>query len=132
MCPAQISDQETNATLPVPTPQKELPAPEKPTGSGARKWIVVLVILLAVAAAVWKIRKNTQEQVTQGERLAAAADRPLPVQTIAVQQKTMPIYLTALGTVTAYNTVTLKSRVDGQLIRVNVQEGQAVRQGQLL
>ncbi len=44
------------------------------------------------------------------------ADRPTPVQTTVVQQKTMPIYLTALGTVTAYNTVTIKSRVDGQLI----------------
>ena len=44
----------------------------------------------------------------------------------------MPIYLTALGTVTAYNTVTIKSRVDGQLLRVLVREGQAVRQGQLL
>ena len=39
----------------------------------------------------------------------------------------MPIYLTALGTVTAYNTVTIKTRVDGQLIQVPVREGQAVR-----
>jgi len=132
MSSAQISEQETNAALPAPKPQIELPAPEKPKGSGARKWIVVLVILLAVAAAVWKIRKNTQEQVTQGERMAAMADRPTPVQTIAVQQKTMPIYLTALGTVTAYNTVTIKTRVDGQLMQVNVQEGQAVKQGDLL
>ena len=44
----------------------------------------------------------------------------------------MPIYLTALGTVTAYNTVTVKSRVDGQLLSVNVKEGQQVRMGQLI
>src|SRR5260370_16600095 len=44
----------------------------------------------------------------------------------------MPIFLTALGTVTAYNTVTIKSRVDGQLMEVPVREGQAVRQGQML
>ena len=50
----------------------------------------------------------------------------------AVQQKTVPVFLTALGTVTAYNTVTLHSRVDGQLLQVNFQEGQAVRKGQLL
>lgn len=132
MSSAQISEQETNTALPAPKPQIALPEPEKPKGSGFRKWIVVLVIALAVGAAVWKIRKNSQEQVTQGQKMAAMLDRPTPVQVVAVQQKTMPIYLTELGTVTAYNTVTIKSRVDGQLIRVNVTEGQAVHQGQLL
>jgi len=132
MSSAQISEQETNAALPAPKPQISLPEPEKPKGSGFRKWIVVLVIALAVGAAVWKIRKNSQEQVTQGQKMAAMLDRPTPVQVVAVQQKTMPIYLTELGTVTAYNTVTIKSRVDGQLIRVNVTEGQTVHQGQLL
>src|SRR5579871_3432082 len=132
MSSAQISEQETNAALPAPKPQILLPEPEKPKGSGFRKWIVVLVIALAVGAVVWKIRKNSQEQVTQGQRMAAMLDRPTPVQVVAVQQKTMPIYLTELGTVTAYNTVTIKSRVDGQLIRVNVTEGQTVHQGQLL
>lgn len=132
MSSAQISEQETNAALPAPKPQISLPEPEKPKGSGFRKWIVVLVIALAVGAAVWKIRKNSQETVTQGQKMAAMMDRPTPVQVVAVQQKTMPIYLTELGTVTAYNTVTIKSRVDGQLIRVNVTEGQTVHQGQLL
>ncbi len=132
MSSAQISEQETNAALPAPKPQISLPEPEKPKGSGFRKWIVVLVIALAVGAAVWKIRQNSQEQVTQGQKMAAALDRPTPVQVAAVQQKTMPIYLTELGTVTAYNTVTIKSRVDGQLVSVPVREGQVVREGQLL
>ena len=109
-----------------------LPAPESPKGGAVRKLIVVLVILLAVGAAVWKIRKNTAEQAVMSQRLQAAADRPVPVQTSVVQQKTMPIYLTQLGTVTAYNTVTIKSRVDGQLMSVNVREGQAVRKGEML
>ena len=81
---------------------------------------------------MWKIRKNASEQTTQGSRQAAAADRPIPVTVQSVEQKTMPIYLTELGTVTAYNTVTIKTRVDGQLIEVPVREGQRVTKGQLL
>ena len=49
---------------------------------------------------------RTEDSVQQ--IMAAQADRPTPVQVSAVQQKTMPIFLTALGTVTAYNTVTIK------------------------
>ena len=44
----------------------------------------------------------------------------------------MPVYLTGLGSVTAYNTVSVKSRVDGQLIQVNFREGQQVNKGELL
>jgi multidrug efflux system membrane fusion protein len=132
MSSAQVSEQEPQAKLPAPEPQAALPAPEEPQGSGARKWIVALVILLVVGAAVWKIHSNTVATNQAAAKMAAAGDRPVPVQVVPVQQRTMPIYLTALGTVTAYNTVTIKTRVDGQLINVAVREGQAVKQGQLL
>lgn len=132
MSSAPISEHETKPALPAAKPVPSLPEPERPEGSGFRKWITFLVIALVVGAAVWKIRKNTEEQTSQGQKMSGMFDRPTPVQTVNVQQKTMPIYLTALGTVTAYNTVTIKSRVDGQLIHVNVREGQRVRQGELL
>jgi multidrug efflux system membrane fusion protein len=132
MSSAPISEQESRIAPSSENPRIALPEPEKPKGSGFRKWIILLLIALVVGAAIWKIRKNTEEQTTQGQKMAAMLDRPTPVQTAAVQQRTMPIYLTQLGTVTAYNTVTIKSRVDGQLIRVNVREGQVVKQGQLL
>jgi len=132
MSSASIKEQEPQIALPSAEPAKALPSPESPKGGAVRKLIVVLVILLAVGAAVWKIRKNTEEQELQGQKMQAAADRPVPVQTSLVQQKTMPIFLTQLGTVTAYNTVTIKSRVDGQLMSVNVREGQRVRKGELL
>jgi multidrug efflux system membrane fusion protein len=132
MSSAPISEHETKPALPPAKPLSSRLEPEKPQRSGFRKWIILLVIALVIGAAIWKIRKNTAEQAVQGQRMSAMLDRPVPVQTVHVQQKTMPIYLTALGTVTAYNTVTIKSRVDGQLIRVNVREGQRVRQGELL
>jgi multidrug efflux system membrane fusion protein len=47
-------------------------------------------------------------------------------------QRDMPVYLTGLGSVTAYNTVSLKSRVDGQIVQINFKEGQHVNQGELL
>ncbi len=128
----ELSGQEQNAALPAPEPHKSLPAPKKPANASARKWIVLLVICLAIAAVVWVIHRNREKQTSQSQKMEAAANRPIPVQTQPVQQRTMPIYLMALGTVTAYNTVTIKPRVDGQLLQVNFREGQAVRKGQLL
>lgn len=119
--------------LPPPEPRRSLPEPEGHKGSAIRTVIVVLVLVVAVSAAVWKIHHDSViESQTDAALAAAAADRPTPVQVSPAVLKTMPIYLTELGTVTAYNTVTIKSRVDGQLMQVNVREGQAVRQGQLL
>jgi multidrug efflux system membrane fusion protein len=56
----------------------------------------------------------------------------MPVTVTAVQVRDMPYYLTGLGSVTAFYTVSLKSRVDGELIQVNFKEGQDVKQGDLL
>jgi multidrug efflux system membrane fusion protein len=137
MLSAQINEQDSNVEQRPAQAAKLKEAsssfePEGPKGSAARKWIVLAVILAVVGAAVWKIRRNAKEQDSVQQIMAAQADRPTPVQVSAVQQKTMPIFLTALGTVTAYNTVTIKSRVDGQLMGVPVREGQAVQQGQVL
>lgn len=57
---------------------------------------------------------------------------PVPVKAGAVQQRDLPVYLKAIGTVVPLNTVTVRSRVDGQLLRVAFEEGQEVKKGQLL
>ncbi|MEO6806752.1 MAG: efflux RND transporter periplasmic adaptor subunit [Edaphobacter sp.] len=136
MLSTPMSEQEPPAAKPAVESQRNSsphrPSSEEPKGSAARKWIVLLVIVAAVGAAVWKIQNNAKQQDSLQQIMAAQADRPTVVQVAAVQQKTMPIFLTALGTVTAYNTVTIKSRVDGQLMQVPVREGQAVKQGQVL
>ena len=127
-----MGEREPHAALPAPEQPKLLPAPPPSSGGAWRKILLVLVLLAIVGGVVWKIRNNTKEQATTNNKMAAAADRPIPVQTAPVVQKTMPIYLTALGTVTAYNSVTIKTRVDGQLMTVNVREGQSVHKGQVL
>ena len=101
-------------------------------GSIARKVGLVVVVAAAAGFAYWKIQGNQQEIADTATKTTQQANRAIPVTTAPVVSKTMPIFLTELGTVTAYNTVTVKSRVDGQLLSVNVQEGQHVKQGQVL
>ncbi|MFQ8102234.1 MdtA/MuxA family multidrug efflux RND transporter periplasmic adaptor subunit, partial [Klebsiella pneumoniae] len=55
-----------------------------------------------------------------------------PVQAATATEEAVPRYLTGLGTVTAANTVTVRSRVDGQLLSLHFQEGQQVKAGDLL
>ena len=61
-----------------------------------------------------------------------AAGRPVPVAVAVARKGDMAVHLTGLGTVTALNSVTVKSRVDGQLVRIAFTEGQMVREGDLL
>ena len=63
---------------------------------------------------------------------ANPAGRPVPVVVTQAHPGDMAVQLTGLGTVTALNSVLVKSRVDGQLVRVRFVEGQMVRQGDLL
>src|ERR1700726_3913440 len=56
----------------------------------------------------------------------------MPVTVTSVQVENVPYYLTGLGSVTAFYTVSLKSRVDGELVQVNFKEGQNVKKGDLL
>src|ERR1700693_5008058 len=56
----------------------------------------------------------------------------VPVSVATTERRDMPYYLTGLGSVTAYYTVSVKSRVDGQLMQVNFKEGQQVKSGDLL
>jgi multidrug efflux system membrane fusion protein len=68
----------------------------------------------------------------KSKQALAATTRAVPVAVASAIEQDMPVYLTGLGSVTAYNTVSVKSRVDGQLIQVNFREGQQVNKGDLL
>lgn len=59
-------------------------------------------------------------------------NRATPVGVATAQSRDVPVILSGLGTITPYNTVTVRSRVDGQLVKVNFREGQIVKSGDLL
>jgi multidrug efflux system membrane fusion protein len=66
------------------------------------------------------------------QQARAAAPRAVSVAIAPVQKQDLPVYLVGLGSVTAFNTANIKSRVDGQIMQVNFKEGQTVKQGELL
>ncbi len=93
-----------------------------------RRWFWLPVLAVLGGGGYWLLgtsgttTKQAVRPVTQG----------VPVTAVAVQQGDMPVRLTGLGSVTAFNTVTVKSRVDGQLLKVAFEEGHFVHQGDLL
>jgi multidrug efflux system membrane fusion protein len=109
-----------------------LQQPPARKGPGLR--IVVYLVLVAVLVAiVWKIHQNQKlNAANNASQAAALMGRPVPVQVAAAAERPMPIFLTALGTVTPYMSVTVKARVSGQLEPVKFTEGQQVRQGQTI
>ena len=107
---------------------------EPPTRKGP--WIRIIVFLVLaglVGFVVWRIYDNNkQSQATSQRQAAALLNRPVPVQVVPVVEQPMPIFLTALGTVTPNMSVTVKARVSGQLLPVKFTEGQEVRAGQTI
>lgn len=66
------------------------------------------------------------------QKAQAASPHAVSVAIAQVQKQDAPVYLVGLGSVTAFYTANIKSRVDGQIMRVNFQEGQVVKEGDLL
>lgn len=98
--------------------------------SGAGLW-VWLIVLCAVGVAGYFLVTRLLHPADANAG-AKAGDRATPVVAVPARTGDMNIYLTGLGTVTPLNTVTIRSRVDGQIVKVNYVEGQFVKQGDLL
>lgn len=113
-------------------------------GSYKSRWVIVIVVVIAAIAAFWfwQGRNDSQsaapgatkqaQQSPAGGRRGMRADPLAPVQAATAVEQAVPRYLTGLGTITAANTVTVRSRVDGQLMALHFQEGQQVKAGDLL
>jgi membrane fusion protein, multidrug efflux system len=112
--------------------QRETIGPQKPR----RRWIpwVLVAAFACVAVLGWRAaaRRQQEAQAIRAAQARAAALRPIPVAVGQTETQNFPVYLTGLGSVTAYNTVTIQPRVAGQIMKLFFQEGQYVNAGQVL
>ena len=99
---------------------------ENPTTPKSRWWIWLIVGAAIVAGGWWWQRGGSDPAAKAG---GDAASRPVMVTTAAAHQGDIGIYLNALGTVTPVYTVTVTSRVQGEITQVYYHEGQMVRKG---
>jgi multidrug efflux system membrane fusion protein len=88
----------------------------------------VLVLSLAAIVAIWRLSPGTEVPVAAAQ--TAAPGVPVTAGTVAAQD--VPVFLNGIGTVQAYNMVAIKSRVDGQIVKVDFKEGQDVKEGEPL
>jgi multidrug efflux system membrane fusion protein len=125
----------------------------KPVGSNRadappakNRWWIWLLVLGVLAIGFWYYRGSHSK--AEAENSSANSNNPagggksrsgagggspvVPVVVATAQHGDLPVYFTGLGTVTAFNTVTVHTRVDGQLISVAFKEGQFVHQGDVL
>jgi membrane fusion protein, multidrug efflux system len=107
------------------------------------KWILILVVVAAVLGGGYyyyragETATGTAEGRGRGGResrraMSGVGTDPIPVVVGTVGQGDVPLYLSGLGTVQAFNTVSIKSRVDGQLMKILFKEGQDVKTGDVL
>ncbi len=93
---------------------------------------IILVLALVVLLIIWKRHGHAATQPAAGGRRGGAGLGPVMVSTTKAQQGSIGIYVNALGVVTPLNTVSVSSRVQGQITAVNFQEGQMVQAGDSL
>jgi multidrug efflux system membrane fusion protein len=134
----ELSDPE-RTSVPLRSSASDAPR-SRSTGSRVRIWLVIAVLAIA---GFWYYR-SSHSKTSQNPAAAGAPGQPrpggpsgpgnfsVPVVVAATTKGDLPVYLNGLGTVTPLNTVTIRSRVDGQLINVAFKEGQFVKAGDLL
>ena len=134
------------ATTPVtPQPVPGEHAPGRPGSSGPGKsrkrlliWVVLLLVVVGVTGyAVYHAGDPATAPRTKGGGGGSGSGRgaalgPIPVVTQRVGRSSIPVYVNGLGNVTPYYTVTIRSRVDGQVMSIHFNEGDLVQSGQLL
>lgn len=99
--------------------------------TASRRWLWLTALVLVALAATVVLARAMRTQKPAGPP-RAAGPRAVPVVGVAAKTGDLGVYQTGLGTVTPVKSVTVRSRVDGELVSVNYHEGQFVRAGELL
>jgi len=92
--------------------------------------LILLALLAAGGAIAWRHYETTGAQRANADKPRGSA--PIPVKIASVETTDFPVYLGGLGTVQGFNTVVVRTRVDGQIDTIAFTEGQIVREGDLL
>ena len=129
-------------SIDLPEPGAHRAAMARGAAPSKSRWWLWVLILGAIAIGIWYFRSSRATSQAADSAAPGAANRGkgspgaggfvVPVVVSTAQHGDLPVYFNGLGTVTAFNTVTVRSRVDGQLINVAFQEGQFVHQGDFL
>jgi len=128
-----VKEPETgNSAIPVGAPAR---------AQGKNRWGIFVVVLLVVAGGWWYLRSRGNQQSNNASAGVSANSAGLggapengvvPVVVATAHRGDLPVYFKGLGNVTAFNTVTVRSRVGGQIVKINFTEGQYVNQGDSL
>jgi multidrug efflux system membrane fusion protein len=92
-------------------------------------WIVLIAAVAGAGYYGWNRYQAGQQAAANAQKVVRNA---VQVNTAPVEKSDFPVYLTGLGTVQGFNTVLVRSRVDGQIDKIAFKEGQVVKQGDLL
>src|SRR5262249_31010960 len=127
-------------------PSDDFAPRDRETSGGSRWWVWVLVLAVIAGLGYWYFRGDKASTEAQSGQAGGGQGGPgkggrgggqfgpmvVPVVVATAQRGDLPVYFNGLGTVTAFNTVTVRSRVDGQIVKINFTEGQMVHQGDSL
>ena len=101
----------------------------KTKGRTRRNLAIVLIVVAVAAALVYVFAKSPPQQ---NRSRFGAEGGPVPVLAAAAAKADVPVYLDAVGTIKALNTVTVRPQVDGKLLSVGFKEGDDVKKGDVL
>jgi multidrug efflux system membrane fusion protein len=95
-------------------------------------WACGILVLAAVTGFLVFHRSKPSDASAKAGRGANSAQNGVPVDVVQAEKTRFPAYLNGLGSVQSFNTVTIRSRVDGEIVTVAFKEGRTVKQGDLL